>query len=175
MVAKDKNTLEILLNDLQSHAIEKIYHAYTFGIPQKASDVIRARLLRLEDAQNEAKVQVDPLGQVAVTHYRVIASSTLLLQDSQHQSTIPISLIECRLETGRTHQIRVHLSHINTPIIADKAYGNKKLNSFVSRQFGIHRQLLHARKLSFIHPITKKNLTIEAPYPVDFLSFIQNN
>ena len=84
-------------------------------------------------------------------------------------ATTPIySLLECRIEPGRTHQIRVHLAYIGCPILGDKAYGDKKINSYMSRHQGIARQMLHARVLSFVHPSTKKRLHIEAPYPEDF-------
>ena len=79
-----------------------------------------------------------------------------------------ISLLECHIETGRTHQIRVHLAYISCPIIGDKAYGDKKKNSYVMRKYNIGRQMLHARRLIFEHPITKKRLEIEAPYFDDF-------
>lgn len=83
-------------------------------------------------------------------------------------TTLIYSLLECRIETGRTHQIRVHLAYIGCPILGDKAYGNKKINSYMSRHQGITRQMLHARVLSFTHPVTKKRLQVEAPYPEDF-------
>ena len=85
-----------------------------------------------------------------------------------------ISLLECRIETGRTHQIRVHMAHIGHPVLADKAYGNISINSYLKRNLGISRQLLHARSLSFIHPKTQKKLTITAPYPADFMNIISS-
>ncbi len=165
LIAKEKPTLEALLSDLQSHSIEKVYHALVVGFPAENTGTIREKLLRIENARWEAKVRVDATWQSAVTHYRVI----------QHQSRVTatewvphISLLECRIETGRTHQIRVHLAHIGSPILWDKAYGNKKINSFFERNVGISRQMLHAYSLEFIHPITKKRLKIEAPYFPDF-------
>lgn len=83
-----------------------------------------------------------------------------------------LSLLECRIETGRTHQIRVHMAHIGHPVLADRAYGDKSINSYVRRDLGITRQLLHAQSLTFVHPKTRKKLTIEAPYPLDFLSIL---
>ena len=188
LIAKEKNVLESLLLDLQSHKIEKIYHTLVFGIPQKPQDTVRAKLLRVENARDEAKVRVDETGQTAVTHYRIIKSYPVLPISSGtggiNPSRLPreagqetesgISLLECRIETGRTHQIRVHMAYIGCPIIGDKAYGDKKLNSYVARNMSIHRQMLHARELIFVHPITKKRLHIEAPYPTDFLSLISH-
>jgi 23S rRNA pseudouridine955/2504/2580 synthase len=176
MIAKTKETLEFLLEELQSHKIEKIYHALVSGVPEKPSWTIRAKILRLENANHEAKVRVDENGQNAVTHYKLMQNSKFRIQNSGSQkswinnleSWISCSLLECRIETGRTHQIRVHLSFINCPILGDKAYGNASINSFIRRNSGISRQMLHAFRLSFIHPKTKKNLTVGAPYPEDF-------
>lgn len=167
LIAKTKKTLEILLDLLQTHKIDKIYHTLVWGIPKKSRDTINAKLLRIEDAKDEAKVCVDDEWQSATTHYQLIESKCI-----SGDNSIDISLLECHIETGRTHQIRVHMSHIDCPIIADKAYGNKKLNSYIARSLGITRQMLHARMLEFEHPITKKILHIEAPYPQDFLQIL---
>ena len=160
LIAKDKSVLEFLLQELQSHAMNKVYHAIVCGIPKKLTDTIRARLLRIENAKNEAKVRVDESGQSAITHYKIL--NTI----SQPE---PLALLECRIETGRTHQIRVHMESIWHPVLMDRAYGNKSINSFSKRQYGIDRQLLHARELSFLHPKLQKTLKITAPYPLDFL------
>jgi 23S rRNA pseudouridine955/2504/2580 synthase len=163
MIAKEKKTLEALLALLQSGRIEKIYHAVIVGIPEKSRDTIDAKLLRVEEAKDEAKVRLDENGQNAITHYRILSAN---IRDKY-------SLVECHIETGRTHQIRVHLSSIGHPILWDKAYGNKSENSFAKREYSISRQLLHARSLSFIHPITKQVFTVEAPYPHDIDSLIK--
>jgi RluA family pseudouridine synthase len=165
LIAKDKSALEILLTELQSHDMEKVYHTIVVGIPTKRQDTIRARLLRIENAKNEAKVRVDEAGQSAVTHYTVL--QTITAQQS-------FSLLECRIETGRTHQIRVHMAYIGHPVLADRAYGDKSINSYVRRDFRITRQLLHAQSLTFVHPKTRKKLRVEAPYPSDFQSMVSS-
>ena len=171
LIAKEKRALEQLLWDLQSHKIEKIYHALVSWVPPKKHDTIRAKILRIDDAKNEAKVRIDETGQTAVTHYTVISQKKSFSEWKESWfSDFSISLLECRIETGRTHQIRVHLASSGIPILWDKAYGDKKVNSYISRVFGISRQMLHARKLSFTHPITKKMLHVEAPYPSDWQS-----
>ena len=114
LIAKEKKALEQLLFLLQNGKIEKVYHALVVGALKKNQDTIRAKLLRKTDAKNEAKVIVDENGQEAITHYRVL----------QENIGEKYSLLECRIETGRTHQIRVHLSHIGHPILGDKAYGH---------------------------------------------------
>ena len=162
MIAKEKKVLDALLALLQSGKIEKIYHAVVRGTPEKPRDTIRAKLLRIEDARDEAKVRVDPTGQEAITHYSTLKAN---IRDKY-------SLLECHIETGRTHQIRVHLAHIGTPVLGDKAYGNASENSFIRREYGISRQLLHAYSLSFLHPKTGTSLTITAPYHDDMDSLI---
>lgn len=164
LIAKDKQVLESLLVDFQKHKIDKIYHAIVSDIPIKQEGTIRNRLLRTENPKNEAKVRIDDAGQTAITHYSVLENFII---GSQH-----FSLIECRIETGRTHQIRVHLSHIGHPVLWDWAYGNKSINSYIKRELGINRQLLHARSIGFIHPKTHKKLIIEAKYPIDLLKIL---
>lgn len=146
--------------------MEKIYHTIVVGIPAKSQDTIRAKLLRIPDAKNEAKVRVDEAGQSAITHYTVLQTFAI------NQS---FSLLECRIETGRTHQIRVHMAHIGHPVLGDKAYGDKSINSYARRDLSVIRQLLHAYSLTFFHPKTRKKLTIAAPYPSDFLSIVSSS
>lgn len=166
LIAKDKNVLELLLSDLQSHKIEKIYHALVIGKPLKNTDTIRKKLLRVENAHSEAKVRVDQDWQNAITHFHLLHTYHWNKADDQY------SILECRIETGRTHQIRVHLASIDCPILGDKAYWDKKINSYCARQYAVQRQMLHAQSLIFCHPITRKLLKIEAPYMEDFQYFI---
>lgn len=163
MIAKEKGTLEKLLTLLQQGYIQKTYHAIILGAPKESRGTIDAKLLRVENAKAEAKVRVDSSGQTAVTHFRLLKT----------EICEKYSLLECQIETGRTHQIRVHLAHVWTPIIGDKAYGDKKENSFALREYGINRQLLHAFSLSFPHPVSKKQLTILAPYPEDMKHLVE--
>lgn len=161
MIALEKWMLESLLSQIQSHSLKKVYHAVTIGSPPQRQWTFREKLSRRENAKNQAKVVVDEdLWQKAVTHYRLLKS--VLLFDQK------CSLLECLLETGRTHQIRVHLSYNNCPILWDKSYWDKKMNAFFARHCEIHRQLLHAESLTFFHPYLKKYCTIRAPYFPDF-------
>ncbi len=157
VIVKNKSALEFLLSELQWGRIEKVYHTIVIGTPTKPRDTISARLLRVENAKDEAKVRIDPAGQTAVTHYATLKSK---IQDKH-------TLLECRIETGRTHQIRVHLASISHPILGDKAYGNRNENAYAREHFDIHRQLLHAFSLTLRHPTTKQMMTIEAPYKED--------
>ena len=160
LIAKDRLTLNALLDELQTHKIKKEYLALVDG-KLIGEDTIKAPLLRIENAKNESKVRVDPLGQKAITHYKSLADSDEL------------SLIHFVLETGRMHQIRVHATSIWHPIIWDSSYGKNSINRTFWIQYNIDRQLLHAWKLSFTHPKTKKNLTIQAPIPKDMKKLIQ--
>lgn len=157
LIAKEKKALEKLLSILQGWGMKKCYHAIVLGTLPEKKGVIDAKLLRIENAKDEAKVRVDEMWLRAVTHYKVLKEG---LKNKY-------SLIECEIETGRTHQIRVHLSSLEHPVLGDKAYGNMKENSFARREYGIQRQLLHAYSLSFMHPITGKILTVQAPYLSD--------
>lgn len=163
MIALNKNALENLLFQLQNHKIKKIYHAIVMDTMPGAITATE-RLLRRDNARDEAKVIVDESGQRAVSFFRPLRHVTVEGND--------FSLIECRIETGRTHQIRVHTSYHGYPIIGDRAYGNKKINSFLARHAGVHRQFLHAYALEFVHPKTKKRLKIEAPYLADMQQFL---
>lgn len=166
LVALEKSTLTNLLSQLQNHTIQKIYHTIVVGVPQSKQWKITDKILRIENARNEAKVRVDPKWQKATTFYTTL--------DTSKVDNFDISLLECRLETGRTHQIRVHLSNYNCPILWDESYGNKKANSYFWRHFSVSRQLLHARKLEFIHPKTHKKIMVKAPYTKDFSNLIHH-
>jgi len=163
IIAKDKIALEWLLWQLREHKIQKIYHTLVVWSPVLPTGTIRAKILRIDNARAESKVRIDTSGQNATTHYRVL--DTL----SYGGDGTTVSLLECRIETGRTHQIRIHLDHIGHPIVWDQAYGKKKENSYFSRYMWVKRQLLHAYSLSFVHPITQKNITINAPYSQDLM------
>lgn len=159
MVALTKPTLEHLLNSLQRHEIDKVYHAIVVGVPEKPTGTISVKLLRKENAKDEAKVVVSECWQRAITHYRVLRTFSLNWEK--------FSLLECSIETGRTHQIRVHLAYIGCPIVGDKAYWNLKINAFIKNNYWVSRQLLHAFSLEFLHPSLQKKIRVEAPYRTD--------
>lgn len=165
LIAKEKRSLETLLSDLQNRKIEKTYHAIVVGKPIKPRDTLSFHLERREQAKDEAKVIINPDGQEAITHYRT-------LRENIHGK---YTLLECQIETGRTHQIRVHLAHIGIPILGDKAYGARGENSFARKNYGIVRQLLHARSLILFHPKTRKKIQLIAPYQQDFEEMLYQN
>ena len=160
LIAKNRPSLNVLLEQLQSHSIEKTYLCIVVWKPEKARDTIRLPLLRVENAHRESKVKVDKNGQRAVTHYQTCAQGEKL------------SLMRVQLETGRMHQIRVHLASLWCPILGDSAYGIAQKNlEFLGRG---GRQMLHAAELSFIHPKTGQAMRVKASIPPDMQKCIQS-
>lgn len=141
--------------------LTKIYWAIVLGRPYPASGLINATIGRHpKDRQKMAVVQN---GKIAQTSYKVLKTFTSLKDPQSH-----ISLIECKLHTGRTHQIRVHLNHIGTPILGDEVYGKKpKKNLWSEKIYTFPRQALHAFSLSFKHPISFEQMTFQAPLATD--------
>ena len=135
------------------HEVERTYLALVHGIPEATTGTIEAPLGR--DPRRRGRVRVDAAGRASRTHYRCLR-------------TWPgkgVSLLELRLETGRTHQIRVHLAAIGHPVAADTRYG---------RDDGLApRTFLHAARLKFIHPITGAEVVVESPLPEDLEGALQ--
>ena len=140
---------------MQTHEFKKEYIAVCDGIFKENSGTINLPIARKEGSIIERCINKN--GEIAITHYKVL-----------HQIDNKISVVHCLLETGRTHQIRVHLSAIGNPILGDTLY-----NANFAKYPKIERQLLHAYKVEFIHPITKKRMSYTCPIPKDFYSFIQ--
>ena len=131
--------------------IRKTYHALVFGTPEPDSGTIDAPIARLP--LPSLLRRVDPAGKPSVTEYRV-------LERREH-----CSLLELRPITGRTHQLRVHCSHMGFPILGDPQYGSPE-SMELSRQLGLESQLLCAQKLEFIHPVTGEPLRLESEYGI---------
>lgn len=141
VVAKTISAYNALTQMMQNREITKKYLALCFGKPRLLAGTIRANIgIDPSDRTKRKVLQIG--GREAVTHYKVF--------DANEQ----FSLIECTLDTGRTHQIRVHLAHIGHSIIGDETYSKRKLD-------GYNTTLLHSYKLEFVHPITKKTLAFE--------------
>jgi 23S rRNA pseudouridine955/2504/2580 synthase len=163
MIAKTKPCLDVMLGALQSNKIEKIYLAVCLGAPPETRGVIKRKLRRLEHVERENKIVVDDEGwQTAITHYQV-------LETWLHEK---YSLVECRLETGRMHQIRVHLASIGCPVLGDNVYGDKQENAFAKRIYGIGRQLLHASRIGFVHPKKKTPVSYTARLKEDMAKLL---
>ncbi len=150
IIAKNDKAHMILSDMLKNHEIEKTYIALVRGIVKENEATINMPIAR--STTDRKKMAVAREGKNAVTHFKV------LKRFNEHNAT----LLEVKIETGRTHQIRVHLSQIGYPIIGDEVYSNGK------NEWGIHGQCLHAKSLKFKHPITGKEMYIEAEIP-DYL------
>ena len=163
VVAKSDAAHEGLARQFADHSIERAYLAVCNGHPTPAEGTISARVGR-SDA-NRKKMAVLPKessrGKHAVTRYKT-------LRKMPH-----CSLVECRLETGRTHQVRVHLASIGHPLVGDPVYGraNSALRP-VLQKLGFRRQALHAAVLGFIHPVTGHSLSFSSDLPPDMAELI---
>lgn len=150
IIAKNDKAHMILSDMLKNHEIEKTYIALVRGIVKENEATINMPIAR--STTDRKKMAVAREGKNAVTHFKV------LKRFNEHNAT----LLEVKIETGRTHQIRVHLSQIGYPIIGDEVYSNGK------NEWGIHGQCLHAKSLKFKHPISGEEMYIEAEIP-DYL------
>ncbi|NMC40622.1 MAG: RluA family pseudouridine synthase [Bacteroidales bacterium] len=172
VVAKNEIAQSKLARQFFNRTTGRIYNAVVWGTPRPPEGTITGNIGRnLKDRKIMQVFEDEDHGKHAVTHYRVIESFGY------------VSLIECRLETGRTHQIRVHLSHFRHPVFNDNEYGGDRIlrgttfsryQQFVRSCFEIiPRQALHARTLSFNHPSTGKRLSFESDLPDDMKRLIE--
>lgn len=163
VVAKSDAAHERLARQFADHSLERAYLAVVTGHPARKSGTVEARIGRSDsDRKKMAVLPADSSrGKHAVTHWRV-------LQELEHAA-----LVECRLETGRTHQVRVHLASIGHPLLGDPVYGrsNAHLRPLLQR-LGFRRQALHAAVLGFIHPVTGARLRFESALPADMRELI---
>ena len=146
--AKNEYIQECLIKQMKTKELKKEYLAIVTGYLQKKSDTLCFPICSIIERT------VNPNGDIAITHYNILKEQNNL------------SLVHVFLETGRTHQIRVHFSHINHPILGDTLYGTPSPL--------INRQALHSYKITLLHPISKQILTLEAPIPND-MKFINFN
>ncbi len=169
VVAKNDTTHHFLSGQFGDRSLSRTYHALVWGLITPKEGQISNFIGR--SPQNRQKMAVVTKGgKEAITHYKVL--KTFACNQNLASS---VSLVECRLKTGRTHQIRVHLTHLGHPIIGDPLYGHKPKNAkkyCPENMLTISRQLLHACRLQFVHPRTKSTLTFECPYPADFQEII---
>lgn len=175
IIAKDRKVSSFLTKMFQKREITKTYRAIIAGEPKESEATIRTRIARSKT--DRKKMAVLENGKRAVTHYKIIEFFDLF------------SYLEIYLETGRTHQIRVHFSHLNCPILGDMVYSSlkrtlsmlpvhyhKKMKYLLANH--LQRQALHSHKIELIHPITQKKMEITAPIPEDMqytLNWLKKN
>jgi len=162
IVARKRGALVELHRMLREGEVEKVYLAVAKGGWEGGSRELRESLHKYVDAKGERRVAVREDGMKAVTRVRALKKSA------------DFSLLEVRLLTGRTHQIRVHLAHAGHPVLGDGKYGDFELNRRLEKE-GVRRLFLHASRLAFIHPVTREKLELRSPLPDEMKQFVEKN
>ena len=153
VVCKNNNAHHALAEQFAVHSITRSYRAIVYGNLKSEEGTVDAPLARMKN--DRKKIGIDPAGKRAVTHYKVVERFGQFTD------------LECRLETGRTHQIRVHMSSINHPLVGDPVYGPAK------DRFHLNGQMLHAMTLGFIHPSSGEYVSFTAPLPKYYTDFTE--
>src|SRR5690349_7692052 len=156
VICKSEYAYSVLKNAFRHRTVDKVYHALVQGHPDPLSGTIDAPIGRHPRADYKYAVMAD--GRHSVTHYETLEAHRFA------------SLLEVHLETGRTHQIRVHMAALKHPCVGDLTYG---ADPTLARRFGVERQWLHAVKLGFEHPDTGEYVEYESDYPDDLASALE--
>ena len=165
VVAKTQAAMDSLARAFASHKnVEKTYLAVVHGRPRLQSGRIENMIGR-HPVDRKRMAIVEKGGKLAVTNWRVLPSQTVKQSDDQ-----TITLLECRIETGRTHQIRVHMASLGCPVIGDRTYGKGALDRRLDPVPA--RQMLHAWKLRLWHPVKGVEMSFEAPPPPDMRPYL---
>jgi 23S rRNA pseudouridine1911/1915/1917 synthase len=181
VVAKSDAAHTGLAKLFAKHDIERVYYAVTRGAPRERSARIENRLVRSNEDRRKFVVARDPeteAGKTAITDYWIVESFGQTAGASAGHPAA--ALIECRLKTGRTHQIRAHLAHIGAPLIGDPLYGKQRgikaegphAEEVDAAARAFPRQALHAAVLGFVHPITGEELRFESTLPADMQALL---
>lgn len=156
VVAKSDKAHEGLARQFKDHSIDRLYAAIVYGIPTPGSGTVESWIGRSDADRKKMAVHREGRGKHAVTHYRVM------------ERLRGAAMVECRLETGRTHQVRVHMAHLGHPLIGDPVYGRERKGfKSILETLSFKRQALHAKRLGFIHPLTGEPLAFDSPLPAD--------
>ena len=174
VVAKNNFAHNNLSKQFHNHTIKRTYEAIVWGALKPSSGKINENISRsIKNRQLMSVTKNKNKGKNAITNYKT-------LKVFKNSNLPKISFIECRLETGRTHQIRVHMSFKGNPILGDKSYGKsrkkfKNIDLKIEKEINnFKRQALHAKSLGFIHPVTGKEMFFEAKRPKDFDELVKN-
>jgi 23S rRNA pseudouridine1911/1915/1917 synthase len=156
VVAKTDVAHEGLARQFAAHSIDRRYLALVNGVPKASEGTVDAPLARSTANRKKIAITTEGRGKRAVTHWKRLQ----LLRDA--------ALVECRLETGRTHQVRVHMASLGHALIGDPVYGgSSRSHRKLLAELVFHRQALHAAQLGFTHPVTKLRLSFSSPMPAD--------
>ena len=156
VVAKTDVAHEGLARQFADHSIERRYLAIVNGVPKITRGIVDVPLARSSTNRKKIAIVSAGRGKRAVTHWQRLTP----LRDA--------ALVECRLETGRTHQVRVHMASISHPLLGDPVYGGTaRVHRALLTELGFARQALHAARLGFIHPVTKGRLSFDSALPSD--------
>jgi 23S rRNA pseudouridine1911/1915/1917 synthase len=155
LVARSPASFEALRQAIADRTVERVYLALVWGSFDAPSGLVDAPIGR--SARTPTRMAVSARGRVARTRYRV---------ERTYTEPVEVSLLECSLDTGRTHQIRVHLAAIDHPIVGDDRYGGARQSLSMPRPF------LHAAALRFVHPVTGDTVTVESPLPPDLVDVL---
>jgi 23S rRNA pseudouridine1911/1915/1917 synthase len=159
IICKNDAAHQSIAAQLKEHSINRVYHAIVHGILKEDEGTIDKYIGRsTNDRKKMAIVKDERTGKRAVTHYRVL----------KRFEEDKMTYIECKLETGRTHQIRVHMSSIGHPLLGDETYGSGRKS-----KFKLQGQCLHAKTLGFIHPTTGEYIETDAPLPEYFQHLLE--
>lgn len=150
VVAKTDRAHEGLARQFKEHSIDRRYFALVSGVPTPGAGTVDAWIGRSDANRQKMAVQRAGRGKHAVTHYRTV------------ERLDRAALVECRLETGRTHQVRVHMAHIGHPLLGDPVYGKAGPHKGLLAELGFRRQALHAAHLGFIHPVDSCHLEFDS-------------
>lgn len=163
VVAKNNLAHQDLATQIESRTLKRKYKALVWGVMKPQEGVINTNIARSK-LDRTKMTTVKSLGKVAITHYKTLE----IFRNGQ------FSLLECALETGRTHQIRVHLSHMGSSIVGDQTYGNNKRKITACNEdlktelIKFNHQALHSFYISFIHPTSKLFMEFEKDLPIDY-------
>ena len=169
VVAKNDAVHLALQQQFQERTIQRRYLALVWGMVTPPIGQIERGIMRHARHPQKMVTTTGPKGRYALTHYR-------LIKHYHESATIPCSLIECRLATGRTHQIRVHCLDLGHPLVGDPLYGRKRgVGKSQMRQYLVDfpRQALHAKTLGFMHPVQQKEMFFEADLPEDYANLLE--
>ncbi|NQY82494.1 MAG: RluA family pseudouridine synthase [Alphaproteobacteria bacterium] len=169
VVAKNNCTHLALQRQFQERTIQRRYHALVWGMVSPPTGHVECGIMRHPRHPQKMVTTTNPKGCYALTHYRLIRHFT-------ENSATPCSLLECRLATGRTHQIRVHCHYLGHPLVGDPLYGRRRQagKSMLHQHLvAFPRQALHAKTLGFVHPTQGSEMFFEAALPVDYAKLLK--